>query len=130
MKGFDLDTLKRGHRQRDPDLLLDLYADDAELVVIDAEHPPSHPLVLEGRERIGVFLRDLCRDEIVLEVGDEVVGEDRVALHVAFWYPDGTQALSSEVLDLDADGLILRETIVSAADRGPLTELASTPPES
>jgi ketosteroid isomerase-like protein len=117
MDGFDLDTLKRGHRQRDPEMLLDLYADDAELVVIDAEHPPSRPLILEGRDRIGDFLRDLCRDEIVLEVGDEVVGADRVALHVAFWHPDGTQALSSEVLDLDDEGLILRETIVQAADR-------------
>lgn len=117
MKGFDLDTLKLGHRQRDPELLLDLYAEDAELVVVDADHPPSHPLVLEGRERIADFLRDLCRDEIVLEVGDEVVGDDRVAVHVAFWYPDGSQALSSEVLDLDAEGRILRETIVSAKDR-------------
>lgn len=114
---FDLATLKRGHRERDPDLLLDLYADDAELVVVDTEHPPSHPLVFEGRDRIGGYLRQLCGDETVLDVGDEVVGDDRVALHVAFWYPDGTQALSSEVLDLDEDGRILRETIVLAADR-------------
>ena len=113
---FDLDTLKRGHRERDPEVLLALYADDAEVVVVDDEHPPSHPLVLIGRERIGDYLRELCEDDVVLEVGDEVVGEDRVALHVAFWHPDGTQAISSEVLDLDEDGQILRETIVLASD--------------
>lgn len=115
---FDLDALKRGHRERDPELLLGLYADDAELVVIDDEHPPSHPLVLEGPARIANYLRELCEGDIILEVGDEVVGGDRVALHVAFWYPDGTQALSSEVLDLDDDGRIRRETIVLAADHG------------
>ena len=113
---FDLATLKRGHRQRDAELLLDLYADDAEVVVVDDDHPPSHPLVLEGRDRIGEYLRQLCQDEIVLEVGDEVVSDERVALHVAFWYPDGRQALSSEVLDLDEDGYIRRETIVLATD--------------
>jgi ketosteroid isomerase-like protein len=113
---FDLDTLKRGHRQRDAALLLDLYADDAEVVVVDDDHPPSHPLVLVGRERIGEYLRELCEDEVVLEVGDEVVGDDRVALHVAFWRPDGSQALSSEVLDLNEDGYIRRETIVLATD--------------
>lgn len=114
---FDLDTLKRGHRQHDADLLLDLYAEDAEVVVVDDHHPPSHPLVLEGRERIGSYLRQLCENETVLEVGDEVVGDDRVALHVAFWYPDGSQALSSEVLDLDEEGYIRRETIVLATDQ-------------
>ena len=113
---FDLDALKRGHREHDLELLLDLYADDAELVVVDDEHPPSHPLVLEGRERIGEYLEQLCREEIVLDVGDEVVGDDRVALHVAYWYPDGSQAISSEVLDLDEEGHIQRETIVLAAD--------------
>ncbi len=113
---FDLDTLKRGHRERDPDLLLGLYAEDAELVVIDDEHPPSHPLVLVGRDRIADYLRELCAGDVVLEVGDEVVADDRVALHVAFWHPDGTQALCSEVLDLDDQGRILRETIVLATD--------------
>jgi ketosteroid isomerase-like protein len=113
---FDLEALKRGHRQRDADLLLDLYAEDAEVVVVDDDHPPSQPLVLEGRERIGEYLRQLCADELVLEVGDEVVGEDRVALHVAFWYPDGSQALSSDVLDLDEDGRIRRETIMLATN--------------
>lgn len=116
MGGFDVATLQRGHSERDPELLLDLYADDAELVVIDHDHPPSHPLVLEGREAIAGYLRQLCADDITLDVGDIVLGDDRVALHVAWWYPDGAQALSSEVLELDDDGRILRETIVQAFD--------------
>ena len=114
---FDIATLERGHSERDPDLLIDLYADDAEVVVIDQHHPPSHPLVLEGREAISGFLHELCDSDITLDVGDVVLGDDRVALHVAWWYPDGTQALSSEVLELDERGRILRETIVQAFDR-------------
>jgi hypothetical protein len=117
MPRFDLDTLQRGHSERDPELLIDLYADEAEVVVIDQTHPPSHPLVLEGRDAILSFLHELCDSEITLDVGDVVVGDDRVALHVAWWYPDGTQALSSEVFELDESGRILRETIVQAFDR-------------
>jgi hypothetical protein len=114
---FDVATLQRGHSERDADLLIGLYADDAEVVVIDQQHPPSNPLVLEGRDAILGFLHELCDDDITLDVGDVVLGDDRVALHVAWWYPDGTQALSSEVLELDDAGRIQRETIVQAFDR-------------
>jgi hypothetical protein len=114
---FDVATLQRGHSERDAELLIDLYADDAEVVVIDQKHPPSRPLVLEGREAILAFLHELCDSDIHLDVGDVVLGDDRVALHVAWWYPDGTQALSSEVLELDEGGRIQRETIVQAFDR-------------
>jgi hypothetical protein len=114
---FDLETLQRGHSERDAELLIDLYAEEAEVVVIDQKHPPSHPRVLEGRQAISGFLHELCDSDIILDVGDVVVGDDRIALHVAWWYPDGTQALSSEVLELDETGHILRETIVQAFDR-------------
>ena len=113
---FDLDALERGHRERDVDTLLRLYAEDAEVVVIDERHEPSHPWVLEGHDAIEEFLHELCDRDIILDIGDVVLGDDRVALHVAWWYPDGTQALSSEVLELDEQGRIQRETIVQAFD--------------
>ena len=53
---FDLDTFRRGYEEWDIDALLDLYADDVELVQIDRDNPPSAPRIRQGKEMFkGMF---------------------------------------------------------------------------
>lgn len=46
---FDVDEFARAYAQWDIDALLDLYADDLELVQIDRDNPPSAPRVRHGK---------------------------------------------------------------------------------
>lgn len=112
--GLDFETLRRAREQRDADLLLSLYADDAEVRVVDRSTPPSSPRVLRGEEAVE-FWRDVCGREMTHRIEDEVIGEGRVAFNEACEYPDGTKVLAAETLEV-RDGKIVRETIVQAWD--------------
>jgi hypothetical protein len=114
---FDLQALRRGHEARDAQMLLGLYADDAEVRVVDQTHPPSHPLVLHGRDEIGKYLQDICDRDMVHVVHDELVGNGLATAHVTCRYADGTQVLAAETFELDDNGRIQRETIVQAWDQ-------------
>ncbi len=112
--GLDFETLKRAREQRDADLLLSLYADDAEVRVVDRSAPPGSPKVLRGEEA-AEFWRDICAREMTHRIENEVIGENRVAFNEACEYPDGTKVLAAETLDV-RDGKIVRETVVQARD--------------
>jgi ketosteroid isomerase-like protein len=53
---LDLEAFRRAYEEWDIDALLDLYADDVELVQIDRDHPPTLPRVRHGRDVLrGMF---------------------------------------------------------------------------
>lgn len=54
---FDLETLRRGIEERDPEAMLSLYADNAEVTEVDKSNPPNAPRVFSGKESIGEHLR-------------------------------------------------------------------------
>jgi ketosteroid isomerase-like protein len=113
--GFDFEALRRAEEQHDLDAMLDLYADDAEIHIVNRNTPPSSPYVLRGKETISEYLRDVFGRDMTHRVESEVVGEDRVAFNVACEYPDGTRVLAAENLDL-RDGKIVRQVEVVAWD--------------
>jgi ketosteroid isomerase-like protein len=113
--GFDFEALRRAEEQHDFDAMLDLYADDAEIHIVNRNTPPSSPHVLRGKEAISEYLRDVFGRDMTHRVESEVVGEDRVAFNVACEYPDGTRVLAAENLDL-RDGKIVRQVEVVAWD--------------
>jgi hypothetical protein len=113
---FDLDTLRRGHEERDADLLLELYADDAEVTVVDQLHPPSQPMVLRGLEEIERYLRDVCDRDMTHDVADAARADDHAVAMVACRYAGGMRVLAADTFQLGDDGLIHRETIVQAWD--------------
>src|SRR5580704_11798673 len=53
---FDAAAFRRAIEERDTATLLALYADDAELVVVDRDAQPSRPRVLTGVGEIGAYL--------------------------------------------------------------------------
>jgi ketosteroid isomerase-like protein len=113
--GFDFAGLKRALETSDADVLAGLYADDAEMTIIDRNRPPSAPMRLSGRPAIEAFWRDVCAREMTHRVGHEVVGSDRAAFVEECGYPDGCAVMSAMTLDLQG-GRIVKHLTVQAWD--------------
>lgn len=112
---FRVGALQRGIEERDASTLLALYAEDAELRVVDRTNPPSSPLVLHGRHAIGRYLEEISSRDMTHTLTHTVVGEGSVAYVEECRYPDGSRVLCTAVLDL-ADGMIVRQVGVQAWD--------------
>ena len=110
-----METLRRAIEKSDFDLLMTLYADDAEVRIVDKRTQPSKPLELRGKKAIGDFYRDVCGRAMTHRVENEVVGDDRLAFTEACHYPDGCNVLVATVRELRA-GQIVREVNVQAWD--------------
>jgi hypothetical protein len=104
-----VDIINNAHRRREPDALLDLMADDAELVEYRMSDI-STPHVARGKTEVAGVLEDVMSREMTHEVRDVVATDERIAYTVYCEYPDGNQVLGSYVVDLDADGRITRMT--------------------
>lgn len=113
--GLDFEAMRRGIEQLDAELLVNLYADDAELRVVNRNTTPSSPRELKGKEEISEYLRDVCGRAMTHRIEREVVGENRVAFNEACEYPDGTRVLCAATLDIK-DGKIVRQVNVEAWD--------------
>jgi ketosteroid isomerase-like protein len=112
---FDAEALRRGIEERDAARLLALYAEDAELHVVDRNDQPSHPRVIRGRAAIGEYFADVCGRDMTHSVERLVVGDDGAAFTQSCQYPGGARVLCVAVLDL-AGGLITRQYGVQAWD--------------
>jgi hypothetical protein len=112
---FDAEALRQGIEERDADRLLALYAEDAELHVVDRNDQPSHPKVIRGRAAIGEYFADVCGRDMTHSVERLVVGDDGAAFTQSCQYPSGARVLCVAVLDL-AGGLITRQYGVQAWD--------------
>jgi ketosteroid isomerase-like protein len=112
---LDFEDLRRAQEQRDLDAMLDLYAEDAEIRIVNRNTPPSSPYVLRGKEEIAEYLSDVFGREMSHTIENEVVGEDRLAYNVTCQYPDGTRVLASENLEM-RNGKVVRQVEVVAWD--------------
>jgi SnoaL-like domain len=113
--GLDFEALRRAAEHNDAEALANLYAEGAEVRIVNRETPPSSPHVLRGREQIAEFLRDVCGRDIKSRIEAEVIGEERIAFNEACQYPDGTRVLSATTLEVQ-DGKISRQVSVEAWD--------------
>jgi hypothetical protein len=71
---------------------------------------------LFGKEQIARFQRRIFAQDTNHQLEREVVGDDRVAFHVARKYPDGECLLAATVLQLDENGKIVQHLEVQALD--------------
>jgi hypothetical protein len=113
--GFDFEAMRRAIEGLDAEALVGLYADDAELRVVNKSTTPSSPRELRGKEEISEYLRDVCGRAMTHRIHNEVLGENRVAFNEACEYPDGTKVLAATTLDL-RDGKVVRQVNVEAWD--------------
>ncbi|AGA34699.1 hypothetical protein TVNIR_3062 [Thioalkalivibrio nitratireducens DSM 14787] len=109
------DNLHRALEEHDLNLLLSLYADDADLRVIDQRHPPSTPLELHGKEAITNYFREIFERPLTHRIEEEVVADDHMAFTEACEYADGMRVFCSAMMQL-RDGKIVREVDVQAWD--------------
>jgi ketosteroid isomerase-like protein len=113
--GFDIDALRRGIEEQTAATLLSLYADDAEIRVVDRNSQPSHPKVLHGRDEISEMLDDVCSRDMTHKLERCVVDGDHVAFSESCEYSDGVRVLSESMLTL-RDGKIAEQTLIQAWD--------------
>lgn len=109
------EAMRRAIEARNAEVLSSLYADDAELRVVDRNRTPSSPLVLRGKQAIADFLKDICERDMTHRIEQEVIGENRLAFLEACEYPDGCHVLCAAVADLRG-GKIVRQVNVQAWD--------------
>ena len=112
---FDTDTLRRGIEDQTAATLLSLYADDAELRVIDHNTQPSQPKVLHGRDEIAQLLDDVYSRDMTHKLEECIVQGDRAAYSESCRYSDGVRVLAESMLTL-RDGKIVEQTMIQAWD--------------
>jgi hypothetical protein len=112
---FDFEALRRGIEELDEELLIDLYADNAEVRIVNRNSTPSSPHELRGNEEIAAYLRDVCGRAMTHRVENEIISEDRIAFNEACEYSDGTKVYCAATLELQ-DGKIVQQVNVEAWD--------------
>jgi hypothetical protein len=92
-----------------------LYSDDAELIVVNRNYPPSHPMVRHGRAAVAELYRDVCAREMTHKIIATVVGNNAFAMQESCLYPDGCRVVGHVIAHVQ-DGRIVRQTNVDAWD--------------
>ncbi|MDH6514582.1 ketosteroid isomerase-like protein [Streptomyces sp. SAI-208] len=113
--GFSTETLRSGVEGKSAANLLSLYADDAEIRVVDRNSQPSHPTVLHGRDQISAMLDDVYSRDMTHKLEQCVMEGDHVAFSESCLYSDGVRVLSESMLTL-RDGKIVEQTMIQAWD--------------
>ena len=113
--GFDVDEFARAYAQWDIDALLDLYADEFELVQIDRDNPPSAPRVRHGKDVLRGMLEHCAAAGVTATVANTVAGGARAAATITCEFPGGRKVLANGILEIH-NGRIVREHDVLSGD--------------
>jgi ketosteroid isomerase-like protein len=108
------DQFKRAAEAKDISALVSLYAADAEIVDINKREPPASPRRVRGTDELRKMY-DSVPKELVHRVGDEVLGDDRMAFSYRCDYPNGQKVFGVHICEL-RDGKIAREVVAEAWD--------------
>ena len=112
---FELATFKRAYEEWDIEALLDLYADDLELIQIDRDNPPSSPRTRHGRDVLRGMLEHCAGAGVVATVENTVGDDRRAAATITCTFPGGRRVLANASLEIE-DGRIVRELDVLSGD--------------
>jgi ketosteroid isomerase-like protein len=114
-KSFDLETLRRGYEEWDVEALLDLYADDVELIQIDRDNPPSSARVRRGKDVLKGMFEHCAAAGVVASVENAVAGEGRAAATISCAFPGGRKIVANSIVVIE-DGRIVRQLDVQSGD--------------
>jgi ketosteroid isomerase-like protein len=113
--GLSIGVLVKAIEAGDAESQIPLYADDAEVLVVDPHHPPRAPMTLRGKRAVAYWIRDICSVNMSHQVVDLVDGGDRVAFTEEGRYRDGARVLSTSTLSIRG-GLIAKQRVVLVWD--------------
>jgi hypothetical protein len=109
---LDWEALRLGIERCDPDLLIDFYADDARLSIVNAAAPHASPFELRGKAEIVKHLRVIFGPETSHRIEREAASDgDRTTFWEACDYPDGGRVRVETTLEVH-DGKIVRQVDV------------------
>lgn len=109
------EIMQQGLEQCDVEAIVSCYSDNAEMSIVDRNHPPSAPLRFRGKQAITDYYRDICSRQMQHNIDQEIVADNRLAFMEACEYSDGTRVLAAELYEL-TDGKIARQFTVQAWD--------------
>jgi hypothetical protein len=112
---FDTETLRRGIEGNTGNTLLALYADDAEIRIIDRDSQPSHPKVLHGRPAIAELLDDVYSRDMTHKLEQCIIQGDHAAFTESCEYADGVRVLAESMITL-REGKIAEQIMIQAWD--------------
>ena len=108
-------ALKRAVEGRDAQALAAMYADDAVMLVIDHDNPPSNPRRLAGKAAISSYFSDVCGRDMAHLIENAIATAGRLAFTQSCTYADGTKVFCAAMLDLKG-GKIVQHTVIQAWD--------------
>ena len=112
---FDVEAFARAYAEWDIEALLDLYADEFELVQIDRDNPPSAPRVRHGKEVLRGMLEHCAAAGVKATVENGVADGDRAAATITCEFPGGRKILANGNFEIE-HGRIVREHDVLSGD--------------
>jgi SnoaL-like domain len=112
---FSFSALSQAIETRNSRALREFYAEDAQIRIIDRDHPPSHPLEIVGRNAIAAYFDDVCGRAMTHKVESGLIDGDRIAFTQACAYPDGMRVFCSAMAELK-NSKIASQTVVQAWD--------------
>ena len=112
---FDVATFKRAYEAWDIEALLELYADELELIQIDRDNPPSAPRTRHGRDVLRGMLEHCSGAGVIATVENTVADDQRAAATIICEFPGGRRVLANAILEVE-DGRIVRELDVLSGD--------------
>ena len=111
---LDWEILRLGIERSDPDLLLDLYAEDARLSIVNADAPHASPFELRGKAEIAKHLRVTFGPETFHRVEREAaIGDDRMTFWESCDYPDGGRVRVETTLEVHDSKIIHQVDVVA-----------------
>ena len=113
---FDIDAYAEALERWDVDALADMYTANAELVKIDAEHPPGSPRVVHGIDTLKGMFAHCATIGVESTVHHAISGPDRAAAAITCKFPDGRAITFNDLFEL-RDGRIARQTEVTISER-------------
>jgi ketosteroid isomerase-like protein len=112
-KSVTVAALKRAVEGRDAQALAAMYADDAVMLVIDHDNPPSNPRRIAGKAAISSYFSDVCGRDMAHLIENAIAAGGRLAFTQRCTY--GTKVFCAAMLDLKG-GKIAQHTVIQAWD--------------
>ena len=111
-------VLRRAHEERDVELALGLYDEQARVRLVGHSAPPDAPEVYRGKERIAEYLRKTYLGKwsprVAYSLSDVVEGDGRIVFNVAYVDADGARALLASETYVVSGGKIVDQLNIEA----------------
>lgn len=90
---FDLPGLRRAIQSGDPHYQLALYADNAEVEIVESDQAAPPIRIFRGKTAIRDWIEGMTSDEVRYRIVDRMLTENRLEFVEQCQYPDGTDAV-------------------------------------